>query len=82
MLHKAEKALGISRVRGRGWHGIRRLHITLGFEVSGGDEALIGDVTGNVSADLLRWVYRQQDRGRITRQVDAVRARIEGQNGS
>ena len=30
----------------------------------------VGDVTGNVSADLLRNVYRQQDRVRITRHVD------------
>jgi hypothetical protein len=64
-------------VNGRAWHGIKRLHITLGFEAAFGDASLVGDVTGNVSAELLRNVYRQQDRKRITAQVDAVRAMIE-----
>lgn len=76
-LHKAEDALGIERVKNRGFHGLKRLHVTLGFEVSGGDEALVGDVTGNVSPELLRNVYRQQDRDRMTRHVDAVREELE-----
>lgn len=77
-LHDAEETLGIERVKGRGFHGLKRLHVTLGFEVSGGDEALVGDVTGNVSPELLRNVYRQQDTDRMTRHVDAVREELQG----
>jgi integrase len=54
MLHQAEQALGVPTVKGRGFHGLKRRHITVGYEVSGGDEALVGDVTGNVDWDLIR----------------------------
>lgn len=81
MLHDAEETLGIEHVPYRAFHGLKRLHVTLGFEVSGGDTVLVGDVTGNVSAELLEQTYRQQDTDRIRAQVDAVREALEGEEG-
>ena len=72
-LHRAEATLGIPRVQGRAFHGIKRRHVTTSMEISHGDTALVGDVTGNVSAELLRRVYRQQNRARVTAQVDRIR---------
>jgi integrase len=77
-LHKAEAVLGIETRRGRAYHGGKRLHVTASMEVSHGDTALVGDVTGNVSAELLRRVYRKANRGRTATHVDAVRKALEG----
>ena len=79
MLKHAEELLGIPHVAGRGFHGIKRRHVTESWEIASGDAALVGDVTGNVDAKLLRSVYRQQNRPRMRRQVDMVRGRLSGQ---
>lgn len=76
-LHEAEDVLEIPRVENRATHALKRLHVTVGMEVSQGDTSIVGDVTGTASAELLRQVYRQQDTERITRQVDAVREALE-----
>jgi integrase len=77
-LHRAEDVLGIPRIPGRAYHGIKRRHVTTSMELSHGDTALVGDLTGNLSADLLRRVYRQQSRDRVTAQVDLIREAIRG----
>lgn len=77
-LHLAEKALGIPRVQGRAFHGLKRAHVTAAMDVAHGDTALVGDVTGNVSAELLRRVYRKANRTRTGTHVDAVRKAFEG----
>lgn len=64
-------------MKGRAHHALKRLHVTVGMEVSQGDTSIVGDVTGTASAELLRHTYRQQDQERITRQVDAVREALE-----
>lgn len=79
-LHKAEETLGIPRVRGRGFHGAKRLHVTIGGEIAGGDYTLVGDVTGNVSEHVLKTIYRQRDLGRMVLQVDGVGAALRGPN--
>lgn len=76
-LHDAEKTLAIPYVRNRAYHGLKRTHVTAGMDVSHGDTALVGDVTGNVSAELLRRVYRKANRRRTTTHVDAVRRALE-----
>lgn len=81
-LHRAEETLGIRHVPGRAYHGIKRRHVTTSMEISQGDTSLVGDVTGNVSADLLRRVYRQQNRARVTAQVDLVRRALEDGNAA
>lgn len=77
LLRDAEEALEIEHVHMRGWHGFKRRHVTESWDLSGGDAALVGDVTGNVDAELLRQVYRQQDRSTVTRHVDRVRGQLE-----
>lgn len=76
-LHRAEDVLGIPKVPGRAWHGLKRLHVTKSWEESGGDAALVGDVTGNVDAKLLKDTYRQLNRTRTTAHVDRVRKRLK-----
>jgi integrase len=76
-LHAAEKVLGIPYIKGRGYHALKRTHITVSWGLAGGDPGLVGDITGNIDASLIKNVYRQQDRGRISKQVDAIRAQIE-----
>lgn len=76
-LHEAEKALGLPTVRGRAYHGLKRTHVTASMEVAHGDTALVGDVTGNVSAELIRRVYRKANRRRTETHVDAVRKALE-----
>src|SRR5690606_3786381 len=71
-LHRAEKTLGIPYVRGRAFHGGKRTHVTKSWEEAGGDAALVGDVTGNVDAKLLKDTYRQLNRSRTTNHVDRV----------
>lgn len=77
-LHQAEKVFGVPWVRGRAFHGLKRLHVTLSWELSGGDAALVGDVTGNRDSQLLQHIYRQLNQQRIADQVDAVRGAIDG----
>jgi integrase len=78
MLHEAERVHGIPYVRGRAFLGIKRRHVTVSWEEAHGDAALVGDVTGNTSPDVLRKVYRRQSESRKTAQVDRVRARFGG----
>lgn len=73
LLHNAEAVLGIPSIPGRGFHGLKRAHVTVSMEISSGDTALVGDVTGNLDADLIRRVYRRQSRERMARQVDLIR---------
>ncbi|MDT8342156.1 MAG: site-specific integrase [Longimicrobiales bacterium] len=82
MLHEAEKALGIPTVRGRAWHGIKRRHVTVSWEEAHGDAALVGDVTGNTSPEVLRRAYRRKSEARTAAQVDRIRARLEGAPGA
>jgi integrase len=77
LLRKAERVLGIPHVEGRATHGIKRVHVTVSWEEAGGDAALVGDVTGNSSPEVLRTTYRQQSEQRKLMQVDRVRARLE-----
>lgn len=76
-LHAAEEVVGVPYVRKRAYHGLKRAHVTAAMEVAHGDTALVGDQTGNVSAELLRRVYRKANRRRQTGHVDAVRKAIE-----
>jgi hypothetical protein len=68
--------LGIQHVRGRAWHGLKRLKVTLSGEESGGDWAFLGDVTGNTSPDMLCRAYRRRSERRKIEQVDRVRSRF------
>lgn len=83
-LHEAEKVLGIEYIPGRAWHGLKRAHVTASWEEAGGDAGLVGDVTGNVDANLLRNTYRQLNRKRTSDHVDRVRRRFkeEADDGS
>lgn len=76
-LHRAEEALGVPYVPGRAWHGQKRIHVTTSWEEASGDAALVGDVTGNLSAELLKNTYRQHSRRRTTTHVDRVRQRLK-----
>lgn len=77
-LHKAEAALGIPTVAGRGFHGLKRRHVTLAMEKAHGDVSLVGDVTGNRSPELLRDVYRQLSEERMDAHIDAIWEEVEG----
>lgn len=77
LLHEAETVLQIPSVKGRAWHGLKRRHVTLSGEESGGDWALVGDVTGNTSPEVLRKAYRRQSEARKVEQVDRIRARLD-----
>ena len=79
-LHEAERILGIDTVPGKGFHAAKRLHVTLGGQVAGGDFSLVGDVTGNVSEHVLRSIYRQTDLGQMATQVDGVETVLQGSN--
>lgn len=76
LLHEAEDVLGIPHVTGRGYHGLKRRHVTVADEEAGGDLSLVGDITGNRSPEVLRTIYRFPELGRMVLQVDRVRARI------
>lgn len=80
-LHDAESVLGIEWVFRRAYHGLKRRHVTTAMEVAHGDTALVGDLTGNASAELLRKVYRKANRHRTSSHVDAVRDAIEAKSG-
>lgn len=73
--------LGIPWVKGRAWHGLKRRDVTLSGEESGDDWALVGDVTGKTSPELLRKAYRRQSESRNVDQVDRIRARLEATTG-
>lgn len=77
-LHRLEQLVGVKRVRGKAYHGLKRAHVTIAMEESAGDTALVGDVTGNLSAELLRKVYRRQSQKRSRAHVERVRARFQG----
>ncbi|MEK9505200.1 hypothetical protein [Gaopeijia maritima] len=77
-LHAAEKAVGVATVKGRGFHGAKRLHVTKGLQVAGGDATRVGDVTGNVSEHVLKTIYRQKELGQMVQQVDGVAALLRG----
>jgi len=76
-LHRAERALGVSHVDGRGYHGLKRRHVTTAMEVASGDSALVGDLTGNRSRQLLENVYRKTSRSRMSDHVRAVRSALK-----
>lgn len=73
-LHEAEKTLGIPVIPRRGFHGAKRLAVTVGDEIAGGDLSIVGDVTGNRSKHVLANIYRQKDLGRMVRHTDGVAA--------
>ncbi len=77
-LHELERLVGVKRVKGRGYHGLKRAHVTAGMEASSGDTALVGDVTGNVSAELIRRTYRKGSRRRSREHVERIRGRLSG----
>ncbi len=77
-LHALEELVGVTRIHGRGFHGLKRAHVTASMEASQGDTALVGDITGNLSAELLRRVYRKANRKRTAAQVTRVRGRLSG----
>ena len=59
------------------YHGLNRTHVTTSMELSHGDTELVGDLTGNLSVELLRKVYRFGNRGTMARHVDAIRGILE-----
>lgn len=75
-LHEAERVLGIEAVSDRGYHGIKRRHVTTSMEVANGDTTLVGDITGNRCRELLDRIYRQQQPDRMAKQVRGVRRRL------
>ena len=81
-LHAAEEVLKIPTVAGRGFHGLKRLHVTKGLQVAGGDASRVGDITGNVSEHVLKTIYRQKELAQMVQQVDAVGAEVWGQKGA
>ena len=76
-LTAAERAWGIAHVAGRAYHGIKRIHVTLSMEIAHGDTELVGDLTGNVSAALLRQTYRFGQDASKARHVDAIREALK-----
>jgi hypothetical protein len=78
-LHEAEAVLEIPHVKGRAFHGIKRRHVTVSGEEGGGDWALVGDLTGNTSPEVLRRAYRRQSERRMEDQVDRIWARFRGE---
>ena len=81
-LRDAERAHGITPVPGRAYHGIKRSHVTKSMEIAHGDTELVGDLTGNVSAALLRQTYRFGQDATKARHVDAIREALkEGESG-
>ena len=77
-LHEAERLLGIDHVRGRGYHGIERAHVTVSWDEASGDAAKVGDLTGNSSPEVLERHYRRKQKASQAAHVDAVRARFKG----
>jgi hypothetical protein len=74
-LHKAEKSLEIPHVRGRGYHALKRAHVSAAYELTGGDESRVQDLTGTSTVAVLRRHYRMAGKEATERQLDRVRAR-------
>lgn len=83
LLLAAEDTLGINHVTGRGWHAIKRRHVTEGVELAEGDIDLVRSTTGNVDADVLEDRYRlptdARTARRTARQVDSLREKLTEQ---
>ena len=77
-LRKIERLVGVRSVERRAFHGLKRTHVTASMEVAHGDTSLVGDITGNLSAELLRRVYRRANKGRSREHVERIRGAIEG----
>ncbi len=77
-LRRLEQLVGVQSIERRAFHGLKRTHVTAAMEVSQGDTALVGDITGNLSAELLRRVYRRANKGRSREHVERIRRAIEG----
>jgi integrase len=76
-LRVLEELVGVESVERRAFHGLKRTHVTVSMEEAQGDTALVGDITGNLSAELLRKVYRKANRSRSREQVTRVRKRLK-----
>ena len=81
-LHRLEELVGVERIPGRGFHGLKRTHVTAAMEVSHGDATLVGDVTGNADARLIQRVYRRGSVRRSAGVVDGVRRVLEAGEGA
>jgi integrase len=77
-LHDAEDKLGIPRVKGRAYHGLKRAHVSASYEEAGGDETKVQRLTGNSSASVLRKHYRKHETGATEAHQDRIRARFSG----
>lgn len=77
-LRALEALAEVPSVDRRAFHGLKRTHVTASMEESHGDTALVGDITGNVSPELIQRVYRRASRSRSREQVERVRKRLEG----
>lgn len=81
LLREAEDTLDIEHVEERGWHGLKRRHVTEGMVLAAGDMDRVQETTGNVDPDVLRDRYRLREQHRIARrtaeQVDGLRERLE-----
>lgn len=75
-LHKAEDLLGIPRVHGRGYHGVKKAHVSVSYELAGGDESKVQDLTGNSSVGVLRKHYRRASREGTEQHQDNIRVRF------
>ena len=78
LLRDAEELLGIPYVAGRGFHGIKRRHVTVALKVSRRDLDLVGDVTGNQDRDILLEIYREEEEGPEMEHVRAMHRQIGG----
>jgi len=75
-LHKAEDLLSIPRVLGRGYHGVKKAHVSVSYELAGGDESKVQDLTGNSSVGVLRKHYRRPSREGTEQHQNNIRARF------
>jgi len=76
LLREAEDALEIEHVTDRGFHGIKRMHVTELFEITAGDVEKVMDTTGNVTPTILRRIYRQRRRESTAPSAEALRGRL------
>lgn len=77
-LRGAAYVLDVAYIPGRGFHGIKRRHVTAALRVSRGDVDLVGDVTGNRDREVLLKVYCQEECGPEDRHVLAMRGHLKG----
>jgi integrase len=73
-LHEAEETLKIDRVPWRGYHGIKRAHVTVSWGIAGGDAAKADDLTGNTSPDVLRRHYSKARTAGKIEHMERIRA--------